>query len=69
MIAQERRLAEIPAMVTGADFRQELNRGKRKKSGRESVGHHSGRRIVDILGKNMTDLTDNDVEWMHKVVG
>ncbi len=56
-------------MVTGADFRQELNRGKRKKSGRESVGHHSGRRIVDILGKNMTDLTDNDVEWMHKVVG
>jgi Protein of unknown function (DUF3140) len=40
-----------------------------KKGGSESVGHHSGRRIIDILGKKKADLTDSDAEWMRKVVG
>ena len=40
-----------------------------KSDGGESTGHRSGRRIVDILGKKKGDLTDSDVEWMHKVVG
>jgi hypothetical protein len=40
-----------------------------KKGGGESVGHHSGRRIIDILGQKKADLTSGDVEWMHKVVG
>ena len=40
-----------------------------KSGGGESVGHHSGRRIVEILGKKKSELTDSDVEWMHKVVG
>jgi hypothetical protein len=35
----------------------------------ESVGHRSGRRIVEILGTKKGDLTDSDVEHMHKVVG
>lgn len=35
----------------------------------ESTGHESGRRIVKILRKNKGDLTDADVQWMHKVVG
>jgi hypothetical protein len=35
----------------------------------ESVGHRSGRRIVEILGTKKADLTDSDVEHMHKVVG
>jgi hypothetical protein len=39
------------------------------KSGGESIGHRSGRRIVRILDKKKTDLTDDDVEWMTKVVG
>lgn len=36
---------------------------------RESIGHRSGRRIVGILEKNRSDLTDNDLAHMHKVVG
>ena len=40
-----------------------------KNGDAESVGHHSGRRIVEILGKKKSELTDSDVEWMHKVVG
>lgn len=40
-----------------------------KKGGGESVGHYSGRRIIDILGKKKADLTEDDAEWMHKVVG
>jgi hypothetical protein len=35
----------------------------------ESTGHASGRRIVEILRTKRTDLTDDDVAHMHKVVG
>jgi hypothetical protein len=35
----------------------------------ESVGHASGRRIVAILGKQATELTDEDYAHMRKVVG
>jgi hypothetical protein len=35
----------------------------------ESVGHASGRRIVDILGKKKVDLSDGDYAHMRKVVG
>ena len=36
---------------------------------KESVGHASGRRIVQILGKNAPDLSDIDYAHMRKVVG
>ena len=39
------------------------------QDGGESVGHASGRRIVEILRKNKGDLTDDDHEHMRKVVG
>jgi hypothetical protein len=35
----------------------------------ESTGHKSGRRIVDILRSKKSDLTDDDVAHMRKVVG
>jgi hypothetical protein len=35
----------------------------------ESVGHASGRTIVEILGKQAGDLTDEDYAHMRKVVG
>ena len=36
----------------------------------ESVGHASGRRIVEILGRRAAELTDNsDYAHMRKVVG
>lgn len=41
-----------------------------KKEGKgESVGHKSGRRIIEIKGKNTADLTSDDVRHMKKVVG
>ncbi|MFG2679915.1 DUF3140 domain-containing protein [Streptomyces sp. NPDC048392] len=39
------------------------------KDGGESVGHASGRRIVEILRKKKDDLSDDDYEHMRKVVG
>ncbi|AXL86967.1 DNA-binding protein [Streptomyces sp. CB09001] len=39
------------------------------QDGGESVGHASGRRIVEILHKNRGDLSDDDYEHMRKVVG
>ncbi|MCS5716387.1 DUF3140 domain-containing protein [Herbiconiux sp. CPCC 205716] len=40
-----------------------------KDGGGESVGHHSGRRIVEILRTKKADLSDDDVAHMKKVVG
>ena len=37
--------------------------------GTESVGHHSGRRIVELLRKKDAELSDADVAHMRKVVG
>ncbi|GAA2055298.1 DUF3140 domain-containing protein [Williamsia deligens] len=39
------------------------------KDGGESTGHESGRRIVEILRTNKSDLTDDDAAHMRKVVG
>ena len=35
----------------------------------ESVGHQSGRRIVEIKGKRADELTDEDYAHMRKVTG
>ncbi|QEH38436.1 hypothetical protein OJF2_70370 [Aquisphaera giovannonii] len=43
--------------------------GYKDEGGGESVGHHSGRRIVEILGKKKADYTDDDLKHMAKVVG
>jgi hypothetical protein len=40
-----------------------------KTDGGEATGHREGRRIVEMLGKNKTDLTDDDYGHMKKVVG
>lgn len=37
--------------------------------GAESVGHHSGRRIVDLLRKADAELSGDDLAHMRKVVG
>ncbi len=37
--------------------------------GKESVGHESGRRIVEIKRKKKRELTDEDVAHMRKVIG
>lgn len=39
------------------------------KDGGESVGHASGRRIVDLLRTRKGDLGDDDLAHMRKVVG
>ena len=37
--------------------------------GGESVGHHTGRRIVELLRKSAPELSDDDLAHMRKVVG
>ena len=41
--------------------------GQSDNSG-ESKGHESGRMIVDILKKNKSDYTDDDINQMQRVV-
>ena len=43
--------------------------GQTKGGDDESVGHRSGRRIVQIKHKKVADLSDDDYDHMQKVVG
>ena len=36
--------------------------------GSESKGHKSGRKFVEILGKNRTDYSSDDIDHMRRVV-
>ncbi len=40
-----------------------------KDDGGESVGHASGRRIIELLHTKKSDLSESDVDHMRKVVG
>ena len=39
------------------------------KAGGESIGHESGRRIIELLSGKVADYTDDDYAHMKKVVG
>jgi Protein of unknown function (DUF3140) len=43
--------------------------GQKSSAGAESVGHDSGRKIVRLLEKKKSSLTEADEEHMRKVVG
>lgn len=43
--------------------------GFQEKGGRETIGHHSGRRIVEIKNKKKAERTDGDYAHMQKVIG
>lgn len=43
--------------------------GQKPDGGGESVGHRSGRRIIEILGTKQDDLSEADYEHMKKVTG
>jgi hypothetical protein len=42
--------------------------GQKKDDASESIGHQSGDRILIILGKKASDLSDDDYAHMKKVV-
>jgi hypothetical protein len=80
MPLDRRRIAtEFAAAVnmTAAELRDWLDTSDSRRVGwkgsdgsrRESVGHASGRAIVEILGKPAKDRTDDDYAHMRKVVG
>lgn len=43
--------------------------GFKENDGGESVGHESGRKIIQIKQKKKADLTEDDYAHMRKVVG
>ena len=61
--------SELKKWLTSEKSRQVGWKGRDGKGPGESVGHASGRRIVAILGKQKSDLSDNDYALMRKVVG
>ena len=60
--------SELRAWLKSEESRKVGWKGKDGKAS-ESVGHASGRRIVDLLGKKADKLTDEDYAHMRKVVG
>jgi hypothetical protein len=59
---------ELKEWLTTKESRKVGWKGADDKA-RESIGHASGRKIVAILGKPTTALTDADYAHMRKVVG
>ena len=57
---------ELTTWLAGEDSQKV---GQKPSAGAESVGHDSGRKIVQILGKKKADLTTEDEEHMRKVIG
>ena len=58
--------------MTAGELEEWLDSDESKSVGQgegESTGHASGRRIVEILRAKKSDLTADDAEHMHKVVG
>lgn len=43
--------------------------GFKETEGGESIGHQSGKHIVEILNKKQSDYSDGDFKHMKKVVG
>ena len=60
--------SELGDWLTTDESRKVGWKGKDGKSS-ESIGHASGRRIVELLGKKSDELTDEDFAHMRKVVG
>ncbi|GAA0905215.1 DUF3140 domain-containing protein [Pseudonocardia zijingensis] len=60
--------------MTGRELERWLGTDESKSvgasgNGGESVGHESGRRIVELLGTKADQFTDDDYAHMRKVVG
>ncbi|WP_139920853.1 DUF3140 domain-containing protein [Hymenobacter sp. DG01] len=58
--------------MTASELKKWLQTDESKSVGQDSgdgtsIGHHSGERIIEILGKKKADLTAEDEEHMHKV--
>jgi len=60
--------AELDEWLKTDDSRKVGWKGRDGKAS-ESVGHASGRRILHLLGKASSELTDDDLAHMRKVVG
>ena len=43
--------------------------GYKTEGAKESVGHHMGQTIIELLGKKKDDYADDDFKHMAKVVG
>ncbi len=61
--------AELERWLDGEDSQRVGWKGDDGAGDGESVGHQSGRRIVEIKRKKKADLTDDDYAHMKKVHG
>lgn len=61
--------ARLSKWLESEDSKRVGWKGNDGKGSGESVGHHSGRRIIEIKQKKKIDLTADDYAHMKKVVG
>ena len=61
--------AAIEKFLDTAESKDVGFKGNDGKGSGESVGHKSGKRIVEILSSKKAELTDDDYAHMAKVVG
>jgi len=59
----------LTASELGDWLETDESRSSGESHGGETTGHRSGRRIVGLLQKRKDELTQDDIDWMRKVVG
>ena len=69
--AEFRKLVNMSAKQIGQwlDTEESKSVGQKKEGDSESIGHHSGEKIIHILGKKANELDGDDYAHMRKVVG
>lgn len=50
------------------DSDESLSVGQKKDGEDEAIGHKSGRHIVELLSKDESEFTDDDISHMKKVI-
>jgi hypothetical protein len=69
-IRRFRQVVNLTAAELEAWLRTDASREVgQKRDGGESIGHASGRRILDLLRTDEADLGDADIAHMRRVVG
>jgi Protein of unknown function (DUF3140) len=67
-IAEFRQVVNLTPKELKAWLETEESQAVGQKKEDESIGHQSGRRIIEILEKNEDQYTDDDVAHMNKVI-
>ncbi len=70
-VAEFKKAVNMPASALAVWLKTEESKtvGFKTSENSESVGHHSGKKIIALLAKSQAEFTSDDLDHARKVVG